>query len=553
MTWSLGVEEQFYAVIPFLMVLLVGIRRRLLLPTIFAACVVSFLFASLGLSRHPDFVFYMLPSRAWELGVGVALAVAESSGTRFQLSGLPAQVSSLAGFALMIAPVFLLSKASPFPGAAALPSVLGTALVLSARASFINKRLLSTPPLVFMGKVSYSWYLWHWPLIAFAHILYDDTLQPTTAFLAVATAFTAAVLSYYLIEQPMRRSSRAPVALLLRYGVASLVILAASAVIWKSHGFPQRFPALTRVEMQLELDKHGIDLGNRTLKDKPTERKLKPAYYGPKAEGPIVAVWGDSHAGAMAPGLRLASIAEGYGFVLFGRGACPPLTGASVYTPRLPLDEPGCSLFNRKTLEMLKDNQNIRIVVLVAYWELPFRMSNPGQGNDRYWLTTDQTKSHEIPTLVASRDILIHSLTATIQNLEAAGKEVVVFEDVPNFAFNPLMRIRTSGIPARRAVATWLGTQDVNDLGFAAPFIDPGTAMATSAVKQTVSQFSGVELVDPKPKLCRDPSQCFYRDGDWLLYEDSQHVSPDGARYALRDFLLPVPSELNKSSASVAP
>ena len=251
MTWSLGVEEQFYAVIPLLMVLLARIRRGWLMPAIFAICTVSFLFAWLELPKHSIFVFYMLPSRAWELGVGVALAVIESNRKRAALSGPLAQAASVTGIVLMLAPVFLFTKATPFPGAAALPSVLGAALVVAAPLSWMNRRLLSLRPLTFVGRVSYSWYLWHWPLLAFAHILYGDNLPAVASVLAVAAAFAAAVLSYYLVEQPLRKSRRAPAPLLLRYAAVSLAILAACAFVWRSQGVPQRFPARVRTEIAL--------------------------------------------------------------------------------------------------------------------------------------------------------------------------------------------------------------------------------------------------------------------------------------------------------------
>jgi len=111
-------------------------------------------------------VFYLLPSRAWELGVGVALAVFELSGKRMKLAGPLAEAVSVVGLVAVLLPMMLITRTTPFPGAAALPSVLGTAMLLATPMSWINRRLLSLPPLVYIGRVSYSWYLWHWPLLA---------------------------------------------------------------------------------------------------------------------------------------------------------------------------------------------------------------------------------------------------------------------------------------------------------------------------------------------------------------------------------------------------
>ena len=156
MTWSLGVEEQFYAVIPVLLVLLARIKCSLILPAVLTICTLSFLLSWRELGSHSVVVYYLLPARAWELGVGVALAIAELNRRRTLLPAPMAQWVSLTGLLLMLAPMAILTAASSFPGAAALPSVVGTALIISAPTSWINRRLLSLSPLVFIGRVSTS-------------------------------------------------------------------------------------------------------------------------------------------------------------------------------------------------------------------------------------------------------------------------------------------------------------------------------------------------------------------------------------------------------------
>jgi hypothetical protein len=245
----------------------------------------------------------------------------------------------------------------------------------------------------------------------------------------------------------------------------------------------------------------------------------------------------------MAPGLRSISIADGYGFVLLTMGACPPLAGASVYDSQQPLDETACFRFNRSALDHLRANQNIRIVILVSFWELPFRQIIYGQGSHRWILTTESDKSHAIPTADASQNIFTQSLKATICNLQEAGKEVIVIQDVPNFDFDPVSRLGSTLIPARHALARRLG---VEDSGIAAPTMAPEASMVPSYLREAVEGFPSVNLVDLKARLCRSPGECAYRDGDQLLYADSHHLSPAGARYVLRDFKLPVPLAMNQ-------
>jgi len=200
MTWSLGVEEQFYVVIPVLLGLLARIQRNLILLAVLTLCVLSFLLSWRELGSHPFAVFYLLPTRAWELGVGVALAIAELRRKRSIMPVSLVEWVSLTGLFLMLVPMALLTAASPFPGAAALPSVLGTALIIATPTSWINRRLLSLAPLVFIGKISYSWYLWHWPILSFLRIISGGILPPGVVALAITASLGMAFASYFFIE-----------------------------------------------------------------------------------------------------------------------------------------------------------------------------------------------------------------------------------------------------------------------------------------------------------------------------------------------------------------
>jgi len=563
MTWSLGVEEQFYAVIPLLMVLLARIRRNWLLPAVLATCALSFVFAWSLLGRYPMMVFYTLPARAWELGAGVALAAAELNRKRRPLPrpgaptqepshpsrkdkdaarverpshsttrrGALAELASLGGLAMMLAPVFLLTPATPFPGPAALPSVLGTAMLIAVPASWINRRLLSLRPLVFIGKVSYSWYLWHWPLLALVRILYDGTPTVAASLLTVAAALAVAALSYYWIEQPFRRSTRPPIPLLVRYAAVSLVLLAAWATIWLGHGLPWRFPALAKMEAAGQTLKADPCLAGET--DQPN---LTLACYDASAARPSVALWGDSHAAALAPALRSAANAQGYGFVELEKNSCTPLTGATHYIPRLPLLAAACLRFNCTTLGLLEDDRRIRVVILAAAWAAPlYRTWMDG------WLSADVAREPQVPSPEATRRLYLESLTTSIRALEDAGKQVIVLEDTPNFDFDPMLKVRTARIPARRALARWLGIQGDPDPGIALPADEASIAASVSVLEEAAAHLLGVALFDPKPTLCRSSTECAYRDGESLLFIDSSHLSPDGARRALRDLQLPAP------------
>jgi len=528
MTWSLGAEEQFYAVIPLLLALLVRMRRKSSLSVILIFSVLSFSFAWAALVRDPAFAFYMLPARAWELGIGVALSIAELDIHRKGLAPRLCQLASPAGLALMLVPLFLLTRESPFPAPAALPSVLGAALCIAAPATWLNRRLLSFVPLVFIGRISYSWYLWHWPLLSFLHILCGSQPPRILSLLSIAASFVLAALSYRYIEQPFRRSPRAPAPLLRRYAAAAGAALAVCAVIWLSRGVPQRFPSLGRLEQE-----RAVIASDPCLADEGISRpNVSTNCIQGSARPQVVAIWGDSHAAALAPALRSLANAQGYGFIEMAKASCPPVVGAAHFIPRHPQLAAECFQYGSGVFGQIRQNPRIRVVILSAAWA-GYLHRNWQDG----WMVGPQ--NDRMPPPGAARDLLANSLAESIRSLIASGKRVILFNEVPAFGFEPMARICAARIPARRVLAAWFGVKSADDTGTAWPQNSADAASISSLLRSVAASEQGVELVDPGAQLCDAAGECAYRIGDRLLYLDNNHLTPAGAQYALRSFRLP--------------
>jgi len=528
MTWSLGVEEQFYILIPISMVLLARIRRGLLLSSIVAVCGLSFAYAVYEVARSPLGAFYMLPGRAWELGFGVTLAVMELKSSRALLSKPLAQWTSTAGIALVLAPLVFISISTPFPGVAALPSALGTALIIASPEGWINRRLLSLPPLVFIGKISYSWYLWHWPMLSFLHVMHDGKLPPSVAALSVAMSFCAAVVSYYLVEQPFRKSDMAAAPLLARYATVSVAVMVVCAGIWWSHGLPQRYPLLAVADREIDAMKYNPCL----ISSRGSTPNLSKVCYDASDTKTTVALWGDSHSAAMAPGLRDQVKAEQYGFAQLGQTGCLPLIDAAEYRADNPDVARHCMEFNRNVVAILNASHNIRVVVLVAFWERPF------QPDSEVWLVGEHAEGNGRPSLQQQERMFVSSLKTSIQCLQASGKQVVLMDDVPSFAFDPHSLFRNCQMPVRHRIAEWLGEHHGCEVG-SGPMRDPASAaLTTSLLHEGASGDPSISLVDLKQDMCDKAGQCSYRQNGQELYIDAVHLSVAGAHYVLRDFRL---------------
>jgi peptidoglycan/LPS O-acetylase OafA/YrhL len=227
-TWSLGVEEQFYLFYPLLLLLI----RRVAPGSLKAVLtgIVALSFAACLIPRFQgETSFYLLPFRAWELGLGGLVALGAFPAVK---SARAASVLALAGLAAVIAGLLVITESSPFPGPWAILPVGGTALLIAYGQAGPTARLLSLGPLRFVGAISYSLYLWHWPIIVFYRLLTGAALSPLETAGLIAASFVAGWLSYLLVEQPvLRRFRRAAPGKPFIVGAATLVAVCAAAVV----------------------------------------------------------------------------------------------------------------------------------------------------------------------------------------------------------------------------------------------------------------------------------------------------------------------------------
>lgn len=310
-TWSLGVEEQFYLLLPPALLLVARFAKQRVALVLGAIGVVSFAASVFYVMRSPDSAFYLLSSRAWELMAGSLLAVGAIPGFR---TALGRHVAGLAGLGMILYAVTRYTPLTPFPGAAALLPCMGAVLVIAAGqyGSSIAGRLLSLRPVVFVGLISYSLYLWHWPISVLARM----GIMPWVTFMrhggklmVLAEVFAAGTLSWMFIERPFRGGPHAPgrKSLFLTMGATFACLAAVACVLIASHGMPSRFSPL-----QVRIASYLAEGGNPV-----TERNgtcmVDHSYQAPKLDvaaclrtdstRPNILLFGDSHAAHLWYGL----------------------------------------------------------------------------------------------------------------------------------------------------------------------------------------------------------------------------------------------------------
>jgi peptidoglycan/LPS O-acetylase OafA/YrhL len=315
--WSLGIEEQFYIVWPPVLLLIARARWR---PwCILGLAAASFASGLLIFYGYKDWSFYSPIPRAWELLAGGLLAERQIARHDFLKAGFARQhdLQAAAGLALIAAAAFGLTSNSVFPGVAALLPVSGAILLIVSPSSWINRRLLSSPPMVLIGLISYPLYLWHWPLFSYLGILRSGDPNFLEIWAAAIAAALLSYLTYRFVELPLRR--RGGVAPKLAFGLAALGVVGIATAM--AGGLDFRFSPdirdVARIEPQDNVGLHdvcfvesGFAFGSDCVE---------------AGDKPLLLLWGDSTAAALYPGLKDAATAHGYRVAHFEVAGCPPI------------------------------------------------------------------------------------------------------------------------------------------------------------------------------------------------------------------------------------
>lgn len=494
-TWSLGVEEQFYLFFPLL---LWALRRRTNTFTIVAGLVAASFALTLVFARFgPAANFYLLPTRFWELGLGSLLALAGPSG---QIRGKgTAELASMAGLAMILGAIFLLDGSRPFPGWWALPPVLGTGLIIAAAgAETLAGRILSWRPLVAIGLVSYSVYLWHQPLFAFARIRLFGEVSTTIFLLLIGLTLVLAYATWRWVEQPFRDRNR-----LGRTQVFTVVGTVGAALIVfgligdKTSGLPirhpdQQFAANLRERMRINTGLSGECEGRLPL----------PASCR-TSDAPDIIVWGDSFAMHLVAGIMESNPATR--MAQFTKSACGPFIDiAPITLPDYPKQwAEGCQAFNDSVKAYITQTKSLRFAVLSS----PFAA----------YVNDGSTILYQGQVIPSDIQLIRARLKATLEWLIGQGVTPVLFAPPPRDGSDVgacLIRSRWFGESGERCAPSVAGVQK---------FDAPVRALLGGLEQQ-------YRMVDVADFLC-DKASCKVEDGDIFIYRDGGHFSYEGSRY----------------------
>lgn len=510
-TWSLSVEEQFYLGYPLALMGLLRVSRRVTFLFLVVTMMTSFALSVYGVTYHPSATFYFLPTRAWEMLLGGVVSFLPTSGRR--RDGQLEILSWLSLCGIFIA-TFSFSSSTPFPGTAALIPCGAAAALIYANASQLTRvgLLLSSRPLVYVGLISYSLYLWHWPVLVFLRYVSIDNPSVPQRIMALAASFVFAHLSYRFVEIPFRKSllQNTGGVVLKSALLSSFVVIAFSAIVVSLDGVRSRFSVTTLKLLDVaplpdQLATYDIDKVTRgelpSLGIAGRQNEVGGVQkVGELPESLDFVVWGDSHA------LPLSRLMDktARDLKLAGKLACLPgcVPVLDAWRPSAEMMERN---WNRAVFEWICDN-DVRNVILVCRWEARIEVDH---------IVSSDTFNRGAEDAMR---VLQRGLTQTISSLERRGIGVVVLGQVPLQKVDPRKIAMMSSLGRRLPEGVSLQEH-----------------LRTQAKCMTVlsSLKTGHTFVDPTPFCFDEEGNSKVGDRDGAFYFDDDHLSMHGAEVLL--------------------
>jgi peptidoglycan/LPS O-acetylase OafA/YrhL len=495
-TWSLSVEEQFYLIWPLFVLLVFTAwtagevargRRRLLLGMTAIAAVSLLVSVYLTGARQP-WAFFLSPTRAWEFAAGaLALLVPAFRSSPSRDAG--GQLLGWVGLAGVLVAASYYDETTPFPGVAALLPVASTVLLLRANATprpSTLARVLSARPLQAIGRLSYSWYLWHWPVLVFAAALYPDlTLAARLALLGLSLVL--AETSFRLVEDPLRHNrwlsrptwrSLAMAVVLTAFGVGLSFSWRDAATGWAASGVQRSY---THIRSDIP-EIYAMDCDDWYY----SSRVVECAFGDERAPRTAILI-GDSHAGQWFSMVEPMTTGGEWKLVVMTKSACPVVDVSFVYDA-IGRTYSECDQWRAGALERIRELSPDLVIVGVA---------------DTYPFTAEEWRA---------------GTRTAIGAISASSERVVLIRDTPSPGFD---------VPTCLARLAWRPRLVPPE-----PCEFQGAATSTNAHEAQLAVVSGLEnvhLFDVNGSICRS-GRCRIALDDIVVFRDGSHVTDSFAR-----------------------
>ena len=507
-TWSLSVEEQFYFLFPVLLIISFKYFKNYIFQVVLLLSLISLCLSVYFGNNYPDAGFYLLLTRAWELAFGGLLAIRLIESKNKIKNKCNAEIMSVIGLCLILYSIIYFDNTISFPSFYALIPVLGTVLVIYSCDSHITliRTLLSRKYVVFIGLLSYSLYLWHWPILTYMKYISFDSLGSTKLLESYLVIFIVSLFSYYCIEKPVRYNKNVfnIKRLVTLTAISSTILLSSAVYIINADGMANRTPEIANFSERKDFLIPEIE---KDCQDKFNDSKIdfvcESDNFDNLSSSPFL-VWGDSHATFMVPAIKNASKELNARFLYTSYSGCPPLLGV-IYKHEPETYK--CNEFNEQVVNYVLNN-DIKLVFLVfrhnlyihSYDQIDEKLRTPIQ------LEVENIPNKEIHSSIEAFKIGFKRLS---DKLHDRNVNVVVIRQVPNLNIDPkktlyrslVLKKESSELPKRKRT-------EIEE---------------RSRIALNIFEMNNVEVFDLTEKFC-DELSCFAFKNGKSLYRDPSHI-----------------------------
>lgn len=529
-TWSLGVEEQYYLIFPLLILVLWRFGKWRIWWMLALIGLTSLILAQWISSISPTFSFYMLPTRGWEILVGALAAIYLRNQTPYfhaseNQNKSICEAMSLLGVLLIVYAVLTFDNQTPMPGIYALIPTMGAVLLLvcATNSTFIGKALASRA-LVGIGLISYSLYLWHQPLLAFARYRLVEPLSTAMTIAILMTTLGLAFLSWKYVERPFRDKK-----LIVRKSVfiSSSVLAAAFIVVGAvgvmSKGMPSRMPdAVLQAMEKTELDGKLRDDGGCNLQK--NEYAHARCIKGAKQTEPQFVLMGDSHAAILAHELGAAFEKAGISFMQRTKNSCPFARGLTMSSSN------NCDKYLTEYLKEMNAAQGPNTYIIASRWSYYAKGQHAESGGVA--ISRRRFSAGAVP-VDASEEArgrsIIQSYVESISFLLGTGKKVILIYPIPAHQWD---------VPRRWARTMTSNEEKQLEISIEYALVVQQDAAIAKAF-DALGLHENLTRIRPDKILCNTfiANRCVATDNERLLYIDDNHLSNHGARLIVEEIM----------------
>ena len=504
-TWSLSIEEQFYLIFPFFLILLYKLKAHRIGLLVLAALASLWIRYNYIQENLPIEGFFSFAGRVWEFVIGALIALMPAT-LKDKFSNQ--EWLSLIAVFLIAASLLFLDESVPYSGVLIVIPCIATAIIITCGYGTRTGHWLGSRTLVFIGGLSYSLYLWHWPLMVWFDNMDFDVGQNTKTPTLFAMTAVISFIAWKYVEEPFRRNREMISGRLVAFCLFSFAVFCISVggYIYAESGMENRFP--NWVAIKKNLDSFDFKAATGTEIHYPAaceiggdpQAVLRKCAFGDINSDNRFLVLGDSHAYAWYPAFQAAAESKHEQGVIVSLPGCPPLFGISSMDGAKNICAEG---FDQKIGSLIATKQ-FRKVFLVAFWSL----YSEGDTNQPNHLISDiLTSSHDSAT---SKMVITRRLQETIRRMTKYGIVVVIVQSVP------ILPKVIQNLPVNFSQPLALIQQQNK---FMADLV--------------TEQFGRVKSIDPTGIFCHENS-CVTRIHGDVLYTDNNHISPAGTAQLIK-------------------